>query len=114
MQYFYSSLLTLFLLATGSMAIAENSANPEMIDKNNKYPGEFVQSYAQECIQTSMEEGLDEIEAKKLCDCTINEFQRQYSLEEFKKLTATSITDEKAENSLVEVGQVCFEQILYE
>lgn len=111
MQYFYSSLLTLSLLTTGSIAIAQDSVNSET---TNKYPGEFVQNYGQECIQTSMGEGLEEIEAQKLCDCTINEFQRQYSLEEFKELTAASATDEKAETALVEVGQVCFEQILYE
>ena len=111
MKYIYFGLLTLTLLATSSMAVAESSINPK---KNNKYPAEFMQDYAQECIQTSMGEGLDETEAQKLCDCTINEFQRQYSLEEFKQLTTASTTDEQAENTLVEVGQVCFEEILYE
>ena len=111
MQYFYSCLLTLSLLAIGGMAVAQDSANAQ---KTNEYPGDFLQDYTQECIQTSMGEGLEEIDAQKLCDCTINEFQGQYSLEEFKKLTAASATDETAETTLIEVGQVCFEQILYE
>ncbi|WP_019509457.1 hypothetical protein [Pleurocapsa sp. PCC 7319] len=111
MKYIYFGLLTLTLLATSSMAVAESSISTK---KNNQYPAEFMQDYAQECIQTSMGEGLDEAEAQKLCDCTINEFQQQYSLSEFKQLTAASATDEQAETALVEVGQVCFEQILYE
>ncbi len=80
----------------------------------HQYPAEFVQDYNQECIQTSMEEGLAEIEAKRLCDCTINEFERQYNLAEFRNLTAASTTDKEAETALIEVGQFCFEQILYE
>ena len=111
MPYFFSSLLTLSLLALGGAAIAGDGVDSEA---TNKYPAKFVQDYSQECIQTSMGEGLDEIEANKLCNCTINEFQRQYTLEEFKKLTAASATDETAETTLIEIGQVCFEQLLYE
>lgn len=111
MKYIYFGLLTLTLLAPGNMTVAASSIN---LKNNNKYPAEFMQDYTQECIQTSMGEGLDETEAQKLCDCTINQFQQQYSVEEFKQLTAASTTDEQAENTLIEVGQVCFEEILYE
>jgi hypothetical protein len=111
MPYFVYSLLSLVLLATGGVAVAGGSANPQ---KAHQYPANFVQSYNQECMQTSMQEGLDKAEAKRLCDCTINEFERQYSLTEFKQLTAASRTDKASENTLVEVGQFCFEQILYE
>ncbi len=107
MKYVYSSLFTLSFLAVGSLTVVNAK-------ETHQYPAEFVQNYNQECIQTSMGEGLDEVGAKKLCKCTLNKFQQQYSLEEFKKLTAASATDQQAQNNLVEVGQVCFEQILYE
>ena len=58
--------------------------------------------------------GSNETDAQKLCDCTVGEFQRQYSMEEFQQLTLASATDAEAETALVEVGQFCFEQILYE
>ncbi len=115
MQYLYSSLLSLSLLSLSlsisGVALAQETTKDQPA---NKYPAEFVQDYQQECIQTSMEEGLIEIEAKRLCDCTIKEFEQQYNLVEFKQLTAASTTDQEAETALVEVGQFCFEQILYE
>jgi hypothetical protein len=111
MPYFVYSLFSLVFLTTGGIAVASGSASPK---KAHQYPAEFIQSYNQECMQTSMQEGLVEAEAKKLCDCTINEFERQYSLAEFKQLTAASRTDKASETTLIEVGQFCFEQILYE
>jgi hypothetical protein len=111
MPYFVYSLFSLILLTTSGVAVANGLVNPR---KAHHYPADFVQSYNQECLQTSMEEGLEQTEAKRLCNCTIDEFQRQYSLTEFKQLTAASATDKSAQTTLVEVGQSCFEQILYE
>jgi hypothetical protein len=111
MQYFYSALISLSVLALGGVALAEGKVN---VPQGNQYPASFVQGYNQECIQTSIEEGLDQAEAKKLCDCTLNEFEQQYSLEEFQQLTNASATKESAQTTLIEVGQFCFEQILYE
>ena len=109
MKYFCSSLLFFSLIAMGGTAVAQSGeAN------NSEYPEEFVRQYATECIQTSMGEGLSEAEAQKLCSCTIEKFQNQYELEEFKQLTVDSLQDEKAQGLLVQVGQVCFEEILYE
>ena len=109
MKYLYSSLLSLSLL--GGVAVAEGTTNPA---QTNQYSAEFVQNYDRECIQTSMSEGLAQTDAQSLCDCTMEEFQRQYSMEEFEQLTLASATDEEAQTALVEVGQFCFEQILYE
>ncbi len=113
MHQFYSSLLVLCLLipTSNTIATAENSTNS---DVGEAYPAEFLRDYSSECIQTSMAEGLGEIEAQNLCQCTIDEFQQQYSLQEFQDLTAAAATDETAENTLIEVGQLCFESMLYE
>lgn len=111
MPYFLYACSTFLLLTTGGVAVANGLVHAK---KAHQYPAEFIQSYNQECLQTSMKEGLAEAEAKSLCDCTISEFERQYSLTEFKRLTAAAATDKTAETTLVEVGQFCFEQILYE
>ena len=111
MQHFYSSLISLSLFFTGGMAVTAETVTAQ---EANQYPAEFVRDYNQECIQTSLSEGLEEAEAKRLCDCTINEFEQQYNFQEFQQLTAASATDKQAETALVEVGQFCFEQILYE
>ncbi len=110
MKYFFS-LFSLFLFAFNGIALAEETVNRQPA---NKYPADFVRDYNQECLQTSLNEGLTEPEAKRLCDCTIAEFERQYTLPEFQQLTTASATDSEAETALIEVGQFCFEQILYE
>ena len=109
MQYLLFSLSTLLFFPV-TTAVAEGSANAQQA---NQYPAEFVRDYQQECMQTSLSEGLAEAEAQDLCNCTIDEFSRQYSLAEFKELTTASATDETAETALIEVGQFCFEQLLY-
>lgn len=109
MKYFFSLLGILF--AFNGVALAEGTVNRQPA---NKYPADFVRDYNRECLQTSLNEGLTEPEAKRLCDCTIAEFERQYTLKEFQQLTTASATDPEAETALIEVGQFCFEQILYE
>ena len=111
MQYFFFMLFGLSLLTINRTAFAGGTVKKQ---PGHQYPAEFVRDYNQECLQTSLNEGLTEPEAKNLCDCTINEFERQYSLEEFQQLTTASATDPEAETALIEVGQFCFEQILYE
>ena len=108
MQYFYSFCLIFPFLISANIATAQSS------EESLKYDPEFVQQYNQECIQTSMAEGLDDMAAKKLCDCTISKFQQKYTQEQFVKLTTSSATDKQAENALIEVGQICFEETLYE
>ena len=110
MQYFFYSLVSLLLFTSARVAVAEGSTDSQPAEQ---YSAEFVQSFNQECIETSLAEGLGEAEAKTLCDCTINEFERQYSQTEFQQLTAAAATDTAAETALIEVGQFCFEQILY-
>jgi hypothetical protein len=112
MKYFFYPLLSLFFFTSGvSAATAGGAVNSQ---KAHQYPADFIQSYNQECMQTSMGEGLAATEATRLCKCTVNQFQQQYSLTEFKQLTAAAATNKKSEAALVEVGQSCFEQILYE
>ena len=111
MQYFYSFCLVFPFLISAGIATAQSS---EESAESLKYDPEFVQQYNQECTQTSMAEGLDSMAAKNLCDCTISKFQQKYTQAEFVKLTTSAATDKQAENALVEVGQICFEQTLYE
>ena len=78
------------------------------------YPLGYTKQYLEDCLRTSLAEGLAEPEATKLCDCTLAEFQEQYTLDAFKELSAKAETDETAANELVEVGQFCFESLLFE
>lgn len=79
-----------------------------------QYPPEYTREYMQDCVEASMVEGLPKEEAKTLCTCTLNRFQQQYTLDEFKKLTEASKTDRTAADALITVGESCMEEILYE
>ncbi|MGK7951566.1 MAG: hypothetical protein AB4368_22965 [Xenococcaceae cyanobacterium] len=108
-----SLILTIFTSIELALAEAKISAS-DLTSTTYQYPSDYVQNYTQNCIRTSMEEGLSEEDARTLCDCTLDRFQKKYSLSEFKQLTLDSQTDENAANSLIEVGELCFESILFE
>ena len=110
MQYFFYFVSSLIFFTPNLKVLALEETAKNM----TQYPAEFVQQYQQECIQTSIAEGLEETEAQRLCNCTIKEFQQQYALDEFQQLTVAAATDKESETALVEVGQFCFEQSLYE
>lgn len=107
----FYSVISLSTIATSSWLLGQNPPNSDLAEQ---YPPEFVSTYSRECIQTSIAEGLEEAEASKLCDCTLNKFQQQYTLQEFKQLTIDSNSDQASQDALIETGQVCFEELLYE
>ncbi len=97
-----------FMIATFASLAETSSAAPQ------EYPQEYSQNYLQECKDTAMTEGLPDIEAEILCNCTLRQFQQKYTLDEFKDLNKRSETDTTASDALIEVGEFCFEEILFE
>lgn len=97
-----------------TIAFVALTALPALAQTPEAYPPEYTQQYLKDCMTTSMAEGLTEPDAQKLCDCTLTKFQQQYSLAAFKELNVKAETDQTAANSLIEVGELCFESILYE
>jgi len=71
-------------------------------------------NYNQQCLVRSQKEGLAFDSAKTVCDCTIKAFRKKYSTEKFREITRKSETDKKIANQLREVGEACFEEILFE
>lgn len=115
-----SKKLTLLFITSLIFTPVSLSVSAEAVDTTNlsgttyQYPQDYTQNYLQDCIQTSMLEGLGEEDAKTLCNCTLNKFQQKYSLAEFKQLAATSQTDDNAAIPLIEVGELCLETILFQ
>ena len=95
------------------ISVLSSSAETSLVTPQ-KYPQEYSQNYLQECNAIAMQEGLPETEAEILCNCTLKEFQQKYTLEEFKELNQRSETDSTASDALIEVGELCFEEILFE
>ncbi len=97
-----------FMIATFALLAETSSAAPQ------EYPQEYSQNYLQDCKDIAITEGLPDIEAETLCNCTLREFQQKYTLDEFKDLNKRSETDSTASDALIEVGELCFEEILFE
>ena len=71
-------------------------------------------NYQQECLSESQKEGLPLESANSVCQCTISEFRNKYTTETFKELTQQVNSNKKVARELREVGEMCFEKILFE
>ena len=130
------SLVSAFVFTLSSVAYSGLVAEAQQVNQNTTSSAFSAQNYQKACVESYVADGLDKKEAKIwcnyktecrerannlpeedaeiLCTCTINEFQARYTTEEFKKLTQEAKKDEEAEEKLIEVGEACFEKILYE
>ncbi|VXD15053.1 conserved exported hypothetical protein [Planktothrix serta PCC 8927] len=77
-----------------------------------QYPQEIVNAYISSCRQRSIEEGLTEQQAKTVCQCTINQFQSQYSFEQFIKIYTQAQKTKESPDEFVDVGIECATNLL--
>jgi hypothetical protein len=68
----------------------------------------------QECLKESQKQGLPPETAKTVCNCTMKEYRKRYTAEKFKDIVKQSQTNPKIAKELREVGESCFESILFE
>ncbi|MGI0480259.1 hypothetical protein ACN4EE_05660 [Geminocystis sp. CENA526] len=71
-------------------------------------------NYTRECLARSQREGLPLESARSVCNCTIKEFRKRYSTEKFREISKQADTNPKIARELREVGESCFEAILFE
>lgn len=71
-------------------------------------------NFKQECLVRSQKEGLPLEAAKSVCDCSIKEFRKRYTTEKFKEVSKQGDSNSKVGRELREVGEKCFEDILFE
>jgi len=67
-----------------------------------------------DCLKASQNEGIPADAAETMCQCVINEFKQSYSIQQFENLNRRAKTDKSAAQKLTEVGEACFEDILFE
>ena len=72
------------------------------------------EQYYQECLQRVKKQGLAADVAKDVCNCTIAKFKSQYNIQQFTTIVQKSKTDKTSARQLANVGETCFEQVLYE
>ncbi len=70
--------------------------------------------YHQECLQRVDKQGLTKDVAKDVCNCTMKTFKSQYNIQQFKAIVQKANTDKTSARKLANVGETCFEKVLYE
>lgn len=70
--------------------------------------------YHKECLQRVTQQGLRGQVAQDICNCVITKFRSRYSLVQFRDLIQKSKTNKAAARTLSDVGEACFEEVLYE
>jgi Cft2 family RNA processing exonuclease len=99
--------LTCFLAASSQVSANEILAQAS----SNQYTFE---DYRKECLQRATSQKLPQDVAQDLCNCTINRFRSQYTIEQFRSLVQRSKTNTEAQETLAATGEACFEEVLYE
>jgi hypothetical protein len=70
--------------------------------------------YKVNCMQRVRQQGLTQAVALDVCNCTIKKFKSLYSLQQFQDVVKKSKSDKAVANRLRDVGEACFESVLYE
>jgi len=73
----------------------------------NSSPNSF-DNYYKECLLRVQSQGLALAIAEDICQCTIAEFKKLYSLKNFTKIVQKSKTDKVLARQLAQVGENCF------
>jgi hypothetical protein len=106
--------LTLSMLVTSaSQATQSKRSHPQRTPQILAAQYSF-DNYRQECLQRASREGLPPETANELCNCTISRFRNRYTIQQFRTLVQKSKTEKAAAQTLAEVGEACFEEVLYE
>lgn len=109
-----SILLLSFPIVEGnSLAKEVKQSAGGRVTQNATVPTSF-QDYHKQCLQRATGEGLAQDIAQDLCNCTIKTFQSRYNFSQFRAIVAKSKTDRTAARTLTQVGETCFDQVLYE
>ena len=125
-QFYSLSLFSSFLITFSSFnyldsvkAQSVNFAQGQCVQEMTKEglsadKAEVWCNYKQDCLKRSLQEGLPPDAAESVCNCAINEFRKRYSPQQFKNVTQQAETDGAVAEKLQEVGEACFEDILFE
>lgn len=77
-------------------------------------PNATFEDYKKECIAKVKKDTILKDFAEELCTCTMNEFRKKYSLDQFRALVRNSQSDKTARRTLESVGEECAADIILE
>lgn len=102
--FFFLGSLTL-TVTVSPMVVAESGISEA--EPRNPYPREFVRNYISSCNERSQTEGLTSQQSEILCQCTIDQYQDRFSIEEFAAIVQQLQTTGQAPDELIDVALTC-------
>ncbi|NJK48166.1 hypothetical protein HC931_08275 [Candidatus Gracilibacteria bacterium] len=112
-------LYSLFLLNSLYLTFSSSASSFFLVNTTSSIKSQPIaqysfEDYKKECLQRATNEKLPPDVAQDLCNCTMNQFRSQYSIDEFRTLVQKSKNNSTAAETLSLVGESCFEEVLYE
>lgn len=103
--------LTFALISSSGWLAANAQTQTRPQETGNPYPQAFINAYMQDCTAKFVAGEIPPQQAEQLCNCMLNQFQAQYTVDELIILTQEASEDEEAFNSFMEIGAVCAAQL---
>lgn len=94
------------LIAFEHAAIADNSQS------RYQYPEAEQQAYLSACQQVvSEDQGFSSQQSQNLCQCTLQQFKNQYTIEQFRQLYAAANQNNRVPTEFIKAGISCAAQL---
>jgi len=99
-------------LLTVAFTLSPNQANAKETTKKtvNPYPGEVVQIFVSSCVEGGKK--ISPAMMKKICSCSIEGIQNQYTLSEFIKISEELDANKPMRPEMTNIVQSCAQQAL--
>ncbi len=99
------------LFGYNSVTVAVTQAQTAPPKPKYQYPQEIIETYITLCTQQSVDQGLTPQQSKTLCNCTLNQFQARYSLDEFIRIYAQVNQNQETPEEWIDIGLACAEEL---
>lgn len=90
----------------GSTSATFAQQNPETAMEGSSYPTAVTQAYLTNCVSAAENYDIPSSGANAYCNCTLDEFQSHYTLEEFMAMSA-KVMQNQAPPEFTEVVNTC-------
>ena len=90
----------------------QNTTTAKTSEVRYQYPQAEQQAYLKTCQQVSLQQGLTQQQAEPLCQCTLEQLKKQYTVDRFRELyqEATSQSD-YIPTEFLKIGMLCVDQL---
>ena len=100
----------------GFFSVSPHASNasvlvPQILAKDSS---DAFEKYRKQCLERVRREGLRGEVGNELCNCVISQFRSRYSIAEFQQLLQQAKQDKTAARKLSQIGESCFDSVLYE